>query len=389
MSLKCKADGCRSANIRGPNNGRYACEECNRIFVTVENNILDPRFSPLTSRRKRLQIESRPECFGNHDPDCVICREDCSDRSSCVRFSPPTTSDYYFVPPSSITGTPVRCPNCGMMDRGKFCSHCGNLLQPEKSQESHVVWQAIYSGLINEWPKYFRTLVLSIVSPRKFYSGAFSQQSRQFHYETGTLESANFIIRNVSLLGILYLILEGVLRPRFVEAHFSPISWLVAGATDLAAHTVLMFFPGILLLLLLEWIQKNPHAFPQRVLLSCPHRITMQNVLKAIGYVAGWEILYAPIILLGDLQDTHVPLVVLADLQLTLDAERSDLVSGWILLLVLYGYKLLLYLKFLPTALTYACRISKEAAGRASVVLMVIPFIIYAWARAFLVLSTL
>ena len=365
MELKCKDESCKSDQIRGPDKNRFVCLQCGRIFVTDD---LDVKPLPLPSsaiERERLEIERRPECFGNYDSDCPICTKDCPVEKKCSRSSPPIDSDF-FVAPDDDTSI-LKCPACGTLQQGVFCSKCGAALQDESAPS--LFKKVIQEHLITGWPEYFRTLINVAFSPNEFFSGAFSKQSRRFHYDSRTLEPAKFLSSHITFIGVATLILNWLLLTSVLKT--SGLAWISQNVIDFLLLFAWMYVPAGLLLLALKHEDSFPELARRVNIAGGDSQISLHNVLKAIIYVAGIDVLSLPFfVLLGSM---------LMNSSVRDYADPEIGLFFYIFSLALASIPKMISLKIhLPKALTYACRVPKAMAEKA-----VIGFVIFCVALYF------
>ena len=370
---RCKNDNCNWADqVRGPIKGRFICLRCRHIFVADDLEVTPARNLTFAFKSTRARIERAPECFGNYDSECKICSEDCNEKKKCSRFSAPKKSDYYSAPPD-VDAVTVECPKCGMRDQGKFCSRCGAEL--EDVRDFRLIEKVFRSRVIRNWPQYFRTLREVVFSPSSFFSGAFSEHSKRFHYESSTLNPVKFLVNHITFIGVAMLIGNDILLRNLESAPIKLgsehlIIWSILSAGKLLLQLCSIYVPAFILCFLLKHHDRSFQ--PSRRVKICRSNsdITLTNVLKGSTYASAVEILL-------------VPLFVLTDSRLSLPTVKEVAELQTLALVLGLIAKLIVVLVLLPNALAYACRVSKGSALWASGTLYSIPVILYCYLKFF------
>ena len=352
MELRCKSDGCRSSSIYGPCDRRFFCLDCGRIYVTPDVPVRALRVPTTAGTRLRLALEARPECLGNHDSACEICTKFCAVIDECRKRSGPAVSDFYSCTASEAEEQPITCPTCGELDRGRYCSSCGNPLQEQRHHRAFPV-RVLHEAFINDWLAYGRTIGILLTSPRTFFSAVFSAQSSAYHHEQGTLVPAKFFLRNITLVGVLTILVEILLAPDKLEFEMvGPVGRLldlfVASVLAVFIYLAWIYVPAVLLLVTLT--QPVPdRLWPIRANMTVDDtNRRLDSLLVALTYLMALEL-------------PTLPGVV------WLSSSEFDVDPAWGFpaLLLSIAAKVAIYFWLLPQALRFAWR-APEARARAA-----------------------
>lgn len=352
MELRCKSDGCKSSRIYGPCDRRFLCLDCGRIYVTPDVPIRALRVPPTASTKLRLALESRPECLGNHDSACDICTNCCAVIDECRKRSGPADSDFYSHTVSEAQEQPITCPTCGELDRGRYCSSCGNPLQKERRHRAFPV-RVLHEALINDWLAYGRTIATLLISPRTFFSAVFSAQSAAYHHEQGTLVPAKFFLRNITLAGVLTILVEIFLAPETLGLEMvGPMGRLLnlleRAVFDVLLYLASVYVPAVLLLVTLPQ-PVTDQLWPKRAHMTVDdtNRL-LDNLLVALTYLMALELPALPGLV-------------------WLSSNEFDVDTAWVFPVLLLNMvaKVAIYRWLLPQALRFACRVP-EAKARAA-----------------------
>lgn len=357
VALTCKNPECGADSIRGPEKGRYVCLCCDQVFVEQPCEEIDSSLSTWVGWQ-RMKVSDLPACFGNYDAQCGICLEGCSRRKHCVNDSPPSYgSATNWVSRDLTTEDPVKCPTCGTLDRGRFCSNCGNPLH--QAAEKPFAVAAIRDGIVKNWPKYLKTLGMVFSNPRKLFGGAFSQQANAFHHYERTLPPSEFLTHNLTVTGLLSLLLNYL-----IGAPATNILVLVfSSVTDLLLTLGWMFVPAGLLVFFIRRHDKIHTDRFRRVVMTSEPRTSVSTVMRVVAYLSSLEVL-------------SLPMFVIAFESVGQSQHSSQPDYFWPFFVLALASKLLSQFWLAPLALSYSCQISKNAALYAVTNLNMIPMVL-------------
>ena len=311
--VDCKTAGCDSTDFEGPEKGRYRCNQCGGIFVTCK---LDQRLDD--SERESVGepiVVNLPECYANFDRGCTICTQKCGKKEDCQKYSPPSDADYYV-----------------------FAG--GDKRNAQDKPESSFFTQVMQAGLIKDWPRYLKTLMMLVWSSDIFFASAFSSDARHFHRESNTLDPARFLVFHLGVVGLLTLAWNQVMR--FGTSFNDSWAWLYASAVDFLSFVLWMYVPafGLVLFLRLDNLQVRR---VREVVLTGESAISVNAIMRVFAYLTSVEILALPLIASIDnwwlREDFVVPVLILA----------------------LTGRVLSQFWMF-PKAVRYACRVCRSSA---------------------------
>ena len=328
---------------------RVRCLKCGNIFATDRRS-----WSPIKWGWKQY-----PECFGNYELTDQICASKCPVAKHCRPQSPPSDADYFqqALPIDIAQGERV-CPKCGFVDSGAFCSRCGTPLTHGK--EERPVPINILRTFFEGWPEYVNTLKMSLLHPKEFFSGAFSPQSKLFHFQTKTLPPIQFFLIQFVVTGLVTTILDFLFSGRFGTDNF------FVEIFDFILTMAWMYVPAFFLNLFLFWNLSNWEK-QRRIRFLHNGEINYENTLRGFIYSTPVEMLSIPLILVfsemlvgSDLVDFPVFMAAL------FLAFAGKLISMWILL---------------PNALWFASRIPKNIARISVGQLYALPSIISSFLR--------
>lgn len=334
------------------------CTQCGGIFVDVAD-IKEIQLPRLLASLGRDSWRNQPECIGNRDMGCSICRSRCPLRRECSRLSPPGDSGYFSVlGMDDVVGKQTRPTPHVWLD----------------GLDGDIKKEAIGEKWLRHWIRYFRTLYFVTVSPSLFFAGAFSKWSNGIHAKLRTLSPGRFFAYHVSFISILGLAVRLLLPGQNVwYLDWTTVLGLFKGMTfEILLHIAIMYVPGAVVVFFLRHATRKTYQFRRVDLTGKPFgsAITMPNVLRAIAYTSGFEspaivgveLLFYPILEPMNLTAFHAP----------------SLVYGYILCTV---SKVTVLMMYLPISLSYSCKVPWKPAFHSGFCILMMPLMISAILR--------
>ena len=338
------------------------CKQCGGIFVDAAD-VREVQLPPLLLPGIREHLRNRPECSGNRDVKCSLCRLHCPVRQGCSRISPPVDSGYFPVHGiGDAAGKQVGTTSYEWADSG----------------DRDLKKMATSEGILRHWSRYFRTLYFIVVSPSRFFVGAFSKQSGSFHAQLGTLNSGRFLAYHLTFLSIISIAIALALPGQT----FGNLDWIITIiefvmplALTISFHIACMYIPGVLVIFFLRRTTRQVYRCRRVDLTGEPHGsgITMPNVLRAITYTMGIEI---PAFIAAELYFHGLTEMINTGANVSLPIAE------------LYGlalaFKLISLLLYLPVSLSYSCRVPWNAAYFAGAWTFMAPLVLVTMLRLLL-----
>lgn len=342
----CKS--CYSNDVIIGLDNRYYCNDCSNIYIDDGSTAEIVLFG----RHGKKEL---PECFTNYNSYDRICSDICNCKKKCLQISPPI--DYFKSDKSDLSDEKEQvCPNCGVVDKGRFCSNCGNELNLEK-KETHIVFEMIKS-IFSDWPLYFKTVYLTIFNSNYFFSGAFSRHSSLFFKNTGTLEPVKFFFINSTFVAITAFLCNYLFFDKVEGGNF------FSDLLELFYILIWMYIPGLILGFFVQIGLRQLTAIRKKEITSVG-KVSLNNVMKANLYTSTIDILATPLILSISHEDFE---------------KFGLLIIGFILAFI---GRIISQLILLPYALKYSCGIPKTVAQYGVNALFAIPIIITNLIRLF------